>query len=133
MDHDLIGEQVLDRCKGLIENMLLASDLHNVGCASVVIFAQMRREGWEILKAHDHAGGLAAPKSGCLLHAVQRPRDVCPHPDGESEDLIGADDHSRSGPSSAVALGRRSGPTMRPLACRTPGSSPMTCATCTRR
>jgi hypothetical protein len=51
MDHDLIVEQLLDRCKGFIENILQAPDLHNVGSASLAIFAQMRQVAREILQA----------------------------------------------------------------------------------
>lgn len=51
MDHDLIVEQLLDRCKGFIENILQAPDLHNVGSASLAIFAQMRHVAREILQA----------------------------------------------------------------------------------
>lgn len=51
MDHDVIVEQLLDRCKGLIENILQASDLHSVGSASLAIFEQMRHVAREILQA----------------------------------------------------------------------------------
>ena len=34
MDHDLIVEQLLDRCKGFIKKILQASDLHRVATAS---------------------------------------------------------------------------------------------------
>ena len=51
MDHDLIVEQLLDRCKGFIENILQAPDLHNVATASLAIFAQMREVAREILQA----------------------------------------------------------------------------------
>src|SRR5262245_30994896 len=51
MDHDLIVEQLLDRCKQFIENILQASDLHSVATASLAIFAQFREVGWEMLQA----------------------------------------------------------------------------------
>jgi len=51
MDHDLIVEQLLDRCKGFIENILQASDLHSVATASLAIFAQLREVAREILPA----------------------------------------------------------------------------------
>lgn len=51
MDHDVIVEQVLDRCKRFIENILQASDLHSVASASLAIFAQFREVAWEILQA----------------------------------------------------------------------------------
>ena len=51
MDHDLIVEQLLERCKGFIENILQAPDLHNVGSASLAIFAQMRQVARELLQA----------------------------------------------------------------------------------
>jgi hypothetical protein len=38
MDHDLIVEQLLDRCKRFLENILQASDLHSVAAASLAIF-----------------------------------------------------------------------------------------------
>lgn len=51
MDHDVLVEQLLDRCKGLIENILQAPDLHSVGSASLAIFAQMRQVARDILQA----------------------------------------------------------------------------------
>ena len=41
MDHDLIVEQLVDRCKGCIENILQTPDLDNVASTSWTIFAQM--------------------------------------------------------------------------------------------
>jgi hypothetical protein len=51
MDHDLIVEQLLARCKCFIENILQASDLHSVATASLAIFAQLREVAREILQA----------------------------------------------------------------------------------
>jgi hypothetical protein len=51
MDHDVIVGQLLDRCKGFIENMLQAPDLHNVASASWAIFTQMRQVARDILQA----------------------------------------------------------------------------------
>jgi hypothetical protein len=51
MDHDVIVEQLLDRCKCLIENILQAPELHSVASASLAIFAQMRHVAREILQA----------------------------------------------------------------------------------
>jgi hypothetical protein len=51
MDHDLIVEHLLDRCKCFIENILQASDLHTVAAASLAIFAQMRQVARDILQA----------------------------------------------------------------------------------
>ncbi len=51
MDHDLIVEQLLDRCKGLIENILQAPELHHVASASLAIFEHMRPVAREILQA----------------------------------------------------------------------------------
>jgi Uncharacterised protein family (UPF0236) len=51
MDHDLIVEQLLDRCKGFIESILQASDLHRVATASLAIFTQVRDVAREILPA----------------------------------------------------------------------------------
>jgi hypothetical protein len=51
MDHDLIVEQLLDRCKCFIENILQASDLHSVATASLAIFAQLREVAREVLQA----------------------------------------------------------------------------------
>jgi hypothetical protein len=51
MDHDLIVEQLLDRCKCFIENILQASDLHSVATASRAIFAQLREVAYEVLQA----------------------------------------------------------------------------------
>jgi Uncharacterised protein family (UPF0236) len=51
MDHDSIVEQLLERCKRFIENILQAPDLHSVASASLAIFAQMRQVAREILQA----------------------------------------------------------------------------------
>jgi len=51
MDHDVIVEQLLDRCKSFIENILQAPDLHSVATTSLAIFAQMREVAREILQA----------------------------------------------------------------------------------
>jgi hypothetical protein len=51
MDHDLIVEQLLDRGKGFLENILQAADLHRVATASLAIFAQLREVAREILQA----------------------------------------------------------------------------------
>jgi hypothetical protein len=51
MDHDLIVEQLLDRCKCFIEHILQASDLHSVATASLAIFAQLRAVAREVLQA----------------------------------------------------------------------------------
>ena len=51
MAHDIIVEQLLDRCKGFIENILQAPDLHNVASTSLAIFAQMRQVARDILQA----------------------------------------------------------------------------------
>ena len=51
MDHDAIVEQLLDRCKRFIENILQAPDLHSVASASLTIFAQLREVAREILQA----------------------------------------------------------------------------------
>jgi hypothetical protein len=51
MDHELIVEHLLDRCKCFIENILQASDLHSVAAASLAIFAQMRQVARDMLQA----------------------------------------------------------------------------------
>jgi hypothetical protein len=51
MDHELIVEQLLDRCKGFIEHILQASDLHSVATASLAIFAQLREVARAVLQA----------------------------------------------------------------------------------
>ena len=51
MDHDFIVEQLLDRCRGFIENILQAPDLHSVASASLAIFEQMRHVARDILQA----------------------------------------------------------------------------------
>ena len=51
MDHELVVEQLLAPCKGFIENILQAPDLHSVAPASLAIFAQMREVAREILQA----------------------------------------------------------------------------------
>jgi hypothetical protein len=54
MDHDLIVEQLLTRCKCFIENILQASDLHSVATVSLAIFEQMRHVAQEMLQAKIH-------------------------------------------------------------------------------
>jgi hypothetical protein len=51
MDHDGIVDQLLDRCKGFIENILQAPDLHSVASASLAILAQIRPVARDILQA----------------------------------------------------------------------------------
>lgn len=51
MDHDVIVEQWLDRCKGFIANILQAPDLHSVASASLAIFAPMRQVARDMLQA----------------------------------------------------------------------------------
>jgi hypothetical protein len=51
MDHDGIVDQWLDRCKGFIENILQAPDLHSVASASLAILTQMRHVARDILQA----------------------------------------------------------------------------------
>lgn len=51
MDHDVIVEQLLDRCKCFIESILQAPDLHSVASASLTIFTQMRQVARDILQA----------------------------------------------------------------------------------
>ena len=63
MDHDLIAEQLLDRCKGFIEHILQASDHHRVATASLAIFAQVRDSGPGDSPGQDHTRGPTA--QGC--------------------------------------------------------------------
>jgi len=51
MDHDVIVELLLDRCKRFIEDILQAADLHSVASASLAILAQMRHVARDILQA----------------------------------------------------------------------------------
>jgi hypothetical protein len=51
MDHELIVEPLLAWCKGFIENMVQATDLHRVATASIAIFKQMRQVARESLQA----------------------------------------------------------------------------------
>jgi hypothetical protein len=51
MDHDLIVEQLLDRCKGFIESILQAPNLQSVASASLAIFTQIRQVARDILQA----------------------------------------------------------------------------------
>jgi Uncharacterised protein family (UPF0236) len=51
MDHDVLVELLLERCKGFIEGILQAPDLHSVASASLAIFAQMRQVAHDILQA----------------------------------------------------------------------------------
>jgi hypothetical protein len=54
MDHELIVEQLLARCKRFIENILQGPDLHRVATASLAIFEPMRQVAREILQAKSH-------------------------------------------------------------------------------
>src|SRR5262245_53758167 len=51
MDHEVIVEQLLDRCKSFIENILQAPDLQSVARASLAIFTQSRQVARDILQA----------------------------------------------------------------------------------
>jgi hypothetical protein len=51
MDRNLIVGQLMDRCKGFIERILEADDLHSVAMASVAIFEQMREIARALLQA----------------------------------------------------------------------------------
>jgi hypothetical protein len=51
MDHDLIVEQLLDRCKGFIESILQAPHLHSVAAASLAIFERIREVARALLQA----------------------------------------------------------------------------------
>src|SRR2546430_9380764 len=51
MDHELIVEQLLERCKCFIAHTLQAPDLHRVATASLAIFAQLREVAREMLQA----------------------------------------------------------------------------------
>jgi hypothetical protein len=51
MDNDLIVEQLLARCKGVIEKIVPAADLHRVATAALAIFAQVGAVAREILQA----------------------------------------------------------------------------------
>jgi hypothetical protein len=50
MDHDVIVEPLLERCKGFIEGILQAPDLHRVASTSLAIFAQMRHVARDMLQ-----------------------------------------------------------------------------------
>ena len=51
MDHDVIVEQWLDRCKGFIEHIVQAPDHHRVASASLAICVPMRHVARDILQA----------------------------------------------------------------------------------
>jgi hypothetical protein len=51
MDHDGLVDHWRERCKGLIETIMQAPDLHSVASASRAIRAQMRPVGRDILQA----------------------------------------------------------------------------------
>jgi hypothetical protein len=51
MDHDGLVDHLRERCKGCIETIMQASDLHSVASASRAIRAQMRPVGRDILQA----------------------------------------------------------------------------------
>jgi hypothetical protein len=86
MDHDLIVEQLLARCKGFLETILQASELHRVATASLAIFEPIRPVVREILQAkitveaQQRKGTDVTP---CCEHASVRyvhTRVVSPHP-----------------------------------------------------
>jgi hypothetical protein len=51
MGHDLIVEQLLNRCKCFIKQILQVSDLHSVATSSLAIFAQLREVARKGLQA----------------------------------------------------------------------------------
>lgn len=51
MDHEGIVDHLLDRCKGVIENIMQAPELHSVSSASLALLAQMRPVARDILQA----------------------------------------------------------------------------------
>jgi hypothetical protein len=51
MSHDLVVEQLFERCKWFMESVLQAPELHHVGSASLTIFTQSRQVAREILQA----------------------------------------------------------------------------------
>jgi hypothetical protein len=51
MDHDLIVEQLLERCQGFLESILQAPALPNVASVSLAIVTQMRPVARDILQA----------------------------------------------------------------------------------
>ena len=64
MDHDVIVESLLDRCKRVIENILQAPDLHSVASASLAILAQMRHVARDIPHSTGFSGG------ACLIESL---------------------------------------------------------------
>ena len=50
MDHELIVEQLLARCKCFLEDILQASDLDSVATASLAILAQLREIARDMLQ-----------------------------------------------------------------------------------
>jgi len=85
MDHDLIVEQLLDRCKGFIEGMMQAPDLQSVANASLAIFTQIRQVARDILQAKitlEAQQRIHAPISPCCPEAgvtYVHTRTVSPH------------------------------------------------------
>jgi hypothetical protein len=51
MDHDLIVERLFDRCKGFLEHILQAVELHSVAAASLAILAHIRDVARAVLQA----------------------------------------------------------------------------------
>jgi hypothetical protein len=51
VDHDIIVEQLLDRCKRLLENIVQAPDFDSVASASLAVVVPMREVAREILQA----------------------------------------------------------------------------------
>ena len=88
MSHDLIVEQLLERCKWFMENILQAPNLHHVGSASLAISTQMRQAAPEILQAKINLEAQQLQRQDIpLLPGGQH--DLRPPPDGKSADLVG--------------------------------------------
>ena len=108
MDHDAIVEQLLARCKGFIENIWQAADLHSVATASLAIVEQMRQVAREMLQAKVHREAEQL-KRAAVTPCGQEAGASDVHTRAVSPQTLWARCTSRCAPSSVMGVGPPSG------------------------
>ena len=77
MDHDLIVEHLLDRCKCFVEHIRQAPDFHHVAAAFLASFAAMRPVARDPLRLFPADSGVR-PEKLPALHRVNCGRSMLP-------------------------------------------------------
>jgi len=95
MDHDVIVEPWLGRCKRVIENILPAPDLHSVASASRALFAQMRHVARDMLQANTALEAQQRSSQDVPRGCPEARVTDCPYPNRQSGDPVWRDEHSR--------------------------------------